>query len=514
MPEHVHIPELITNFEPVFERMLEANSSMLFSGKFGSGKSYFLNHYFQQAANAAKYCVVYTQPSGYYHAADEDVLGYLKYDILFELLRQSDLEELVGEDVGTFSTLLHMLQEDGVAPVTVLGAAVVLLLFAGPGAAIGPLQLAKLTGLASSGAAMYSKGLQWLEETKRRLNEDDSTRLEEHLKLLSERRNSLFEESAINDLIHKLLQQQSDRDKQTVLIVDDLDRMLPDDCLSFLNLLSVHTIPSNDVHLSRRKNLYGFDRIIICGHLANLEAAIEHKFGPRYDSAGYMAKIFAERILDYDPAQILSTIIRRRFELPLVARLREEDTEPLRFSQTREQLISNGFGPILQAMVACGVINLRDVERLAAEDYEGLWSRSRTEAYQVAGTEADVSAQHTGMPLIRFILLAFGRNTEKARRTFENHASRADLRNILQPNHVAALLHLGTCRTEVIHNFDSPAIEIAELGVSIEIVLQDDAQSHSTKLIAKMSREHANNALLKRGFPRIVVNAINNLNRV
>lgn len=256
MSATTHIPELIDSFYADFEAKLEASPSVIFSGKFGSGKTYFLNDYF--ARNEGRYCKVYTQPSAYYHAADKDPLSYLKYDILMDLLRQTDVSELQGVQLTYFDMLKAMLiptegTEGKNSDVTIIGAAVMLLLMATVGAELGAEKLIGMTKSAWKSNETLQAGLKWLKEKKSKINEDDETKLEEYLKVLGERRNSLFETTAVNELIQALLIRQKEGDadegaatnKQTVLIVDDLDRMLPDAALSFLSMLSTHVYPAN-----------------------------------------------------------------------------------------------------------------------------------------------------------------------------------------------------------------------------------------------------------------------------
>ena len=66
---------------------IEENSRIFFSGKFGIGKTYFLNEFFDSKSN--KYEVFHLYPVNYQISSNEDILDLIKYDILVELLKKN-----------------------------------------------------------------------------------------------------------------------------------------------------------------------------------------------------------------------------------------------------------------------------------------------------------------------------------------------------------------------------------------------------------------------------------------
>ena len=70
------------------------NNKILFSGKFGKGKSTFLTHFFDNqeeylSTNKKKYEVVHISPVSYTIASNEDIIKYIKYDIIYELIKKN-----------------------------------------------------------------------------------------------------------------------------------------------------------------------------------------------------------------------------------------------------------------------------------------------------------------------------------------------------------------------------------------------------------------------------------------
>ncbi|MEE9430770.1 MAG: hypothetical protein V3V16_07010, partial [Melioribacteraceae bacterium] len=56
---------------------IENNSRILFSGKFGIGKTYFLNEFFEDKKD--KYEVFHLFPINYQISSNEDIIEFLKY---------------------------------------------------------------------------------------------------------------------------------------------------------------------------------------------------------------------------------------------------------------------------------------------------------------------------------------------------------------------------------------------------------------------------------------------------
>src|SRR3989338_165466 len=71
-----------------FERFVEIdrNKRIFFSGKFGIGKTFFLQRFFEEHAD--KYDIYHLFPVRYQISSNENIIELLKYDILVELLKK------------------------------------------------------------------------------------------------------------------------------------------------------------------------------------------------------------------------------------------------------------------------------------------------------------------------------------------------------------------------------------------------------------------------------------------
>lgn len=82
--EPIDISNNINDFKQVFE----SESRIIFSAKFGDGKSYFLKKFMERYPKEANDCYFITlHPVNYVVEENRDVIEYIKRDILFQLIR-------------------------------------------------------------------------------------------------------------------------------------------------------------------------------------------------------------------------------------------------------------------------------------------------------------------------------------------------------------------------------------------------------------------------------------------
>lgn len=80
----IDISQNIQDFKQVFEN----ESRIIFSAKFGDGKSYFLNEFINSYDEKKNdYYFITLHPVNYVVEENRDVIEYIKRDILFQLIR-------------------------------------------------------------------------------------------------------------------------------------------------------------------------------------------------------------------------------------------------------------------------------------------------------------------------------------------------------------------------------------------------------------------------------------------
>lgn len=248
---------------------LPDNHRILFSGKYGSGKTYFLHEFFT-TRKKDEYEFFHLFPTNYAIAKNEDVVKLLQFDILYELLVKGYLapsEKMFStkETIASFvQSNLPKIIKDVVSHCGKIGK-----------------KLSDVFDTYTKWAAKYEdfdKGVKQSEEDKAR---------EAFYNLMNE-----VEYNATTELIEMV---NSTIDKQKVLIVDDLDRIDPEHIFRLLNLFSAQTSNYFSAHwpINQDENRYGFDKIIFVCDIDNIRNIFRAKYGDGVDFAGYIDKFYS-----------------------------------------------------------------------------------------------------------------------------------------------------------------------------------------------------------------------------
>lgn len=254
-----------------FETFLELpdNHRILFSGKYGSGKTFFLHEFFT-TRKKDDFETFHLFPTNYAIAQNEDVVKLLQFDILYEMLVKGYLapSERVFSPKETLATFVQSnfpkIIKDVISHCGKIGK-----------------KLSDVFDTYTKWAAKYEdfdKGVNQSEEDKAR---------EAFYNLMNE-----VEYNATTELIEMV---NSTIDKQKVLIVDDLDRIDPEHIFRLLNLFSAQTSNYFSAHwpTGQDENRYGFDKIIFVCDIDNIRNIFRAKYGDGVDFTGYIDKFYS-----------------------------------------------------------------------------------------------------------------------------------------------------------------------------------------------------------------------------
>jgi hypothetical protein len=264
--------------------LLEKNERILFSGKFGTGKSYFLGKFFETYKD--KYDIFWLSPINYVVGANGDIFEWIKIDIAKHLIEQLDNDKSSNSKNLLVQSFLYR--------------------------NIGSLCI-KLIEIVSGKILHNDTGIDFLDTYKSILN-DYRTFEAEHIEsekspfeILSQRilnetnsRGSIFEDDLISQTIRaaiELLKFQNK--KESVLIIDDLDRLDPEHVFRILNIMSAH-----NNHFDTNK--FGFSKVIIVCDIDNIQHLFEYKYGPKSDFDGYIEKYFTYEPFNYTIEKAIS----------------------------------------------------------------------------------------------------------------------------------------------------------------------------------------------------------------
>ena len=294
----------------------ENNRRIFFSGKFGSGKTFFLRSFFEEKENEKHYDVYHLFPIRYQIMSNEDVMNLMKYDILVKIFEKSpgalEPEPLpcgLKEQVKRFSKALDW--NFVLDSIPKIGR---------------PLRVSNHLREA------------WIEAARKNPQ-----------KLLGLYKENIDRElaSGLDILLQQKIQELKD-EKKSVLILDDLDRMDPEHIFRMLNILSAQMEIDE-------KNELGFDHIILSGDLENIKHIFQHKYGEYADFQGYFDKFSTVRPYAFSNTEaIVDWIQSRVFEFI-------QHHESLKDSMEDAGYLRIPLEELLKQLIKAKAINLRQL---------------------------------------------------------------------------------------------------------------------------------------------------------
>ncbi len=321
---------------------MKGNSRLFFSGKFGIGKTYFLKDFFDSQVD--RYEVFYLYPVNYQVSNNEDILELIKYDIFVELLNKNN-DILQGDKINGVkdSALLFYSWSKKRFSFNSFLQSIFSLGESYPELSIDPV---------SSFLGRLGRPLKDLleidrefQEYKKEYQEGEKGLAEKYIEEIKAK--NIFEEDYLSHLLkEKITQQKSD--KQSVLVLDDLDRIDPDHVFRILNILSAYFEKEHE-------NKFGFDSIIIVADYGNLKSIFHHKYGTNADFSGYLDKFFTISPYYFDNGKAIINMVDE-----IVKRIKNEEPN-LNGAIGDSGYIKLFLAHIFARAVDCEIINLREL---------------------------------------------------------------------------------------------------------------------------------------------------------
>ncbi len=342
-----------SGLEKDFQKHLEIkdNSRIIFSGIFGTGKTYFLNDFFKQRKES--YYLVKLNPVNYAVAQNEDIFEIIKYDILLHLL--SDKPQIDKLHFSRNDYLLSYLSNNWDQVVIEI------------------LRLASniatpiTKDIAKSLSSLNRKVKKYASEIK---NSGDFSYLKDFEESHANKLGSIYEFNQISQIISSLIDTYDDepKNKETVLLIDDLDRVDPGHIFRLLNVFSAHVDFDN-----QNTNKFGFDKVIFVCDVNNIRNIFHAQYGASTDFSGYIDKFSTHKIFEFD---ILSEIREKVTEYLQNLKFGVNDNY-LSKQLKNNRLFKRGLVTLISELILIGKINLRRLKLL--EDHElNLWDRHKS----------------------------------------------------------------------------------------------------------------------------------------
>ena len=296
--------ELVENdlLENEFERHLElsGNNRIIVSGKFGAGKSTFLNNFFSNR----NYNVFKISPVKYSVGSNEDIFEYIK----FELISQICLNHISQSDKNGIPESLYVWSyfNNNFSPI--LNKFIDIVVSLKPETQIAIDSVKNIANIHGN----YKK-------YKNELKSKDVQDFEyyfEYLKSGLNKVGSIFEDDLITQSIRTFILTLRES-KKNILLIDDFDRIDPEHIFRILNVLSAH----QDYLGQEHENKFGFDSIIIVCDIDTIKSIYDHKYGSNANFEGYISKFCSSKYFRF--SNLLQ--VKEFCERVLLKNLKSED---------------------------------------------------------------------------------------------------------------------------------------------------------------------------------------------
>lgn len=277
--ENISIESVSKRFEE--HLAIPNNNRIIFSGKFGIGKTWFLNEFFKERKEAFNKILI--SPVNYAVSSNEDIFELIKADIIKDLFvtGKIDLKKLPTDN--TLQNIAGFVEKKPM----VIGNFVLKML-----AKLNPAtEIAK--ELIDAIAEIYKSYKNHLKE-KNDINITRSEQLNTYIDDITEKIGNIYEHNYITRVINSFLKEvRNDGKKKNVLIIDDLDRIDPEHIFRILNVLSAHNNQLGE------ENKFAFDYILIVCDIENIKKIFYHKYGKDVDFDGYIDKFYSTEIFEF-----------------------------------------------------------------------------------------------------------------------------------------------------------------------------------------------------------------------
>lgn len=327
------------------------NDRIIFSGRFGIGKTTFLRDYFFSgngdlfSINPSQYNVFHIFPVNYSIASNEDIFRYIKYDILLELFEKGVVIDDIKLDLSQTGLLFFKNNSLSVATnfLTMI-----------------PLIGKELSGAAEKIDSLIKKFSEFERETYQKTSNLES--LHNYLQSVEKERGSIYEQDVITQILRNELEKfkknsEGKNSKENVLIIDDLDRIDPEHIFRVLNVFAAHFDNRNG------KNKLGFDKVIVVCDIQNIRQIYRAKYGVKTDFNGYIDKFYSSHIFEFNPYKtLLSIVIKAAYDIRVDSNARGGNIRKseMYFSRSNTRFLT----AMVEWLVSNKEIDLRNVLKL------------------------------------------------------------------------------------------------------------------------------------------------------
>lgn len=275
-----------------FQEYLSYNDRVIFSARFGDGKTFFLDNFFENHKD--KYYCITVYPVNYQVEENKDIFELIKKDILIQLFaNDSIVDDGITIDDSLF-TQYYLLNNGG----DII------------------LDLLSCIPQIETPVKIVQKAIEHLmkfTENRQDIQESTQDKIQKYLQTFSQAK-GICEFDSYSELITKCITHIKEKEhKEVILIVEDLDRIDPAHIFRILNILTAHidryyTLP-DETDCNQLNNKFNFDKILTVCHYENIEKIFHHLYGEGTDFDGYIQKFTTSNVFKYSLENLLSNYL-------------------------------------------------------------------------------------------------------------------------------------------------------------------------------------------------------------
>jgi hypothetical protein len=338
----VHFKEIFDYSIKEFKRYLEddTNERIIFSGKYGVGKTSFLEEFFKEDTQklilkSKKYDVYRLFPINYAIASNEDIIRYIKYDVIIEIIRK--LKSVNDIDLAFIDTLPQFIKNNSFKIAAILANMI-------------PKLGKDVRDVIKEIGELQSAFLKYHEEA----NTSEGDKMVEYLEKLENHDGSVYDNDIITKIIIDNIAKIKTEGSSSILIVDDIDRLDPEHVFRILNVFAAHM----DINpATGTKNKFNFDKIIIVCDFHNIRNLFHHRYGDEADFMGYIDKFYSSDIYYFDNSRALVNIITK-----ITSSIKHSSAGAGDINTLNHYYFNNGFiQNLLTLAIERGYISLRNI---------------------------------------------------------------------------------------------------------------------------------------------------------
>lgn len=294
-----------------FSQYLNNNVRGILSARFGDGKSFFLNEIKERLSQSYIFITIY--PINYQVAENKDIFEYIKRDILLQILTLSEINLSDEKYSLPFRLWGYMCRNTG----SIMADMISLTL--------------SMVQIPDRVIDIFRNNISKFKEYSDRVNTSESDTIETYLDEFTCQKGSIYEFDPISQIIfHLITDLKAKTGKQTVLVIEDMDRIDPAHIFRILNVFSAHwdiqDYVTQKLSDGNPLNKYNFDKILLVCHYQNIKNIFHHFYGEKTDFTGYIHKFSSSTPYEYSLHDMIKEWIFNHIpfdqtEFPIICRL-------------------------------------------------------------------------------------------------------------------------------------------------------------------------------------------------